>query len=291
MAINIAQLNIFNRIYKSKSSRLLQILVGIYFIFRFITEFRFTQFIFSASSNMSDAQIINAYFLQLLTLLAASLLILGIFTRISTLICLAVFTYLGNLSMNGDGGDNILRIVLFYMLLFDDRLARKFDVKPSLRIAIHNLGVIAIIVQVSILYLTAGTIKLSGETWINGTALYYVSHVEQYSTPYIFIRDLFKNPYFVTLSTYSTIIYQLGFAFMLNNRYHLIWVILGIVFHIGVGFVMGLLTFSFVMIALILFTLSNKEWDLFNRNLQLVVEYSKNILVRLSNYTKVIKIK
>lgn len=156
-----------------------------------------------------------------------------------------------------DGGDNIARIVLCYMLLlnFSRGAASKFSN------AIHNLGVVAIYIQLIIMYLVSGLTKVQGEYWLNGTALYYIQSVEWFSTNIPSVVQAFKNPWVVTLSSYVSMLYMIGFPFMLFNRFHLIWAMLGIAFHLGIAMTMGLIDFSAIMVGLILFTITDQEYQ------------------------------
>ena len=74
------------------------------------------------------------------------------------------------------------------------------------------------------------------------------------------MQELFKNPWIVTFATYSAVLYQVGFPFMLLNRLHWIWIVLGVGFHLGIGVVMGLVSFSIAMMGLVLFTVRDSEW-------------------------------
>jgi hypothetical protein len=114
--------------------------------------------------------------------------------------------------------------------------------------------------QTSIVYFASAAIKLQGEAWIQGIALYTIFNVDEYSLPFAFAKEIFYSPILTTLFTYATIVYQIGFPFMLFNKLHLIWVVIGILFHLGIFIFMGLTTFSIIMIALILFTISDREW-------------------------------
>ena len=241
-------------------ARILQITIGIYLLFRLIGEFRFTKFIYSTAFEITNAEMKIIYAALLGCFIGAVLLLANIQSRLAVLIVLISFIYLGDHSVVGDGGDNILRITLGYMLLLDQRESSLRYSTPSFRVGLHNIGVFAIIAQICIMYWTGGLTKIRGDTWFNGTALYYIMNVEQYTTGLSFIRNLFLSPVIVTLLTYSTIIYQVGFPFMIFNKFHILWAVIGLFFHLGIMFGMGLVTFSLIMMGLILFTLSDSEW-------------------------------
>ncbi len=241
-------------------SRILQIIAGLVVVYRFLTEVRFANFLFEMDPTSLLSSPLVVYASLAGWLIGGLALLTGFFTRAATLVVFLSYVVLESVTVTHDGGDNILRIVLLYMLFFHDKITKPNLIKPGALTFLHNVGVKMTVFQIVVLYLVSGTLKLQGDVWHNGTALYYITNVEQFSTNIGWIRSMFSNPILTTLATYATLAYQIGFSFMLNNRYHLIWVVLGIGFHLGIFVVMGLTTFSVVMIGLILFTVRDAEW-------------------------------
>jgi hypothetical protein len=83
---------------------------------------------------------------------------------------------------------------------------------------------------------------------------------DTFSSGIVWFENLFRNPLVVAAATYGTVLYQVGFAFVLLTRLHLPWVMFGVALHSGIALVMGLLTFGTIMTALVLFTVSDREW-------------------------------
>jgi hypothetical protein len=197
-------------------------------------------------------------------LVALGLGALGLLTdtcaKPATALALGAFWMLENrLPQIGDGGDNIMRIVLVYLLFTSTTRTSRLS---GVRTWFHNLGVFAIVLQVVILYTVSGTSKLMGEPWTNGTALYMVSQVQWFSTP--FFAALFRVPLFTTLAAYATLAYQLSFPFVVFTRYRLMLLSVGIAFHLGIAISMGLVTFSLMMIALELFLIRDEDYARLN---------------------------
>jgi predicted DCC family thiol-disulfide oxidoreductase YuxK len=115
----------------------------------------------------------------------------------------------------------------------------------------------AIAAQLMILYVTSGFMKATGEPWSSGVALYNISQVDSFSLPAL--RDLFKNPYVTTLASYSAMFFLIWFPVAMFSRFKLLWLAMGISFHIGIGTFMGLVTFSSIMISLELFFITDEE--------------------------------
>lgn len=178
-----------------------------------------------------------------------------------------------------DGGDNLSRIILLYLLFakttayfsVDSYLKNKRKgieketiERPighfSLRNLVHNLAILACLTQVCMMYLSSGLHKASGELWTSGTAIYYILQVDEFSHPF-FRNIIHSSELFIVLGTYMTIIVLISFPFLLFNRYTRYLAMLGVIsMHSGIAVVMGLLSFSFIMIANQLLFLTDKEY-------------------------------
>ncbi len=196
-------------------------------------------------------------------LCAALMLLAGVSTRVATFALL--FTYLSfesRFPQITDGGDNLARLALMYMLLLLP--ARAKAAQGSVRTWLHNLGVALLIGQVVILYFTAGMMKAQGSQWMQGTALYMISQVEWVSLPGL--RDVFKHSIVTVSASYMTLAFQVMFPVGVFSRFKLLFLALGMGFHVGIGLFMGLVTFSAVMIGAEAFLIDDEEYsDLFAR--------------------------
>lgn len=261
------------RLFNTVGVRLLQIFVGSAIAYRGLTELAYVPYLYGQDGPMMSGtgsllgpqlgtvvdQLVysppgTGLFFGLW--LAGGLgLVLGYKPRLATFLALLGYLWAEARSITHDGGDNVLRIVLLYMLFLRTSPGRAGPGR-----FFHNLAVIGIYLQLCLLYFVAGTLKLDGDVWKNGTALYYVTQVNWFTPPWPWLQELFKNPWVVTAATYSAVIYQLGFPFMLLNRFHLVWVPVGLAFHLGIGVAMGLVSFSLAMMGLVLFTVRDSEW-------------------------------
>lgn len=184
----------------------------------------------------------------------------------------------------GDGGDNIMRIVLLFLALVNTGAYFSLDAarapraasgrwgwraamrgfcerhRPALAV-VHNAGVLLVLVQLSLLYMSTGLYKVMGELWQNGTALYYILRVDEFSWPGAGV--IYRNPYLVVLGTYGTVLFELMFLPSLFNRWtRYATMICGIVFHASIALVMGLVTFAWSMMSLYPLLLSDEEYTM-----------------------------
>ncbi|MGE7921227.1 HTTM domain-containing protein [Viridibacillus sp. NPDC093762] len=167
-----------------------------------------------------------------------------------------------------DGGNNIMIIVLIYLMFVKtnayfsiDKYSNQNKIKENVYINIlHNFGVLAVTLQFCILYLNSALYKVMGEYWQNGTAIYYILQVDEFNLPWL--TDLIvSSDILIVLMTYSTLLLQIAFPFMLLNKVtKYIALTLVVPLHLGIAFAMGLITFSFIMILIDTILISDEDY-------------------------------
>lgn len=267
--------------------RALHVAIGLLVLFRVFTEGRFALYLYGPE-GLGEGSAINvlgasfggvadlvfqtsagtlAVFVALA--LGALGLILGYRTRLAALVTLIPFFLLEQrLPEVGDGGDNITRLALMFLIFALP--ARSRPLRGSLPVWLHNLSIAAISTQLCILYETSGIMKVMGDKWQHGTALYYISQVEWFSHPAF--REMFKHPLVVTAASYLPMAFLVFFPLALLTRLKLPWIAIGIMFHTGIAISMGLVTFATVMIGLELFMISDEEYRWLGRALRTSLE-------------------
>lgn len=147
-----------------------------------------------------------------------------------------------------------MRLVLFYFMFSSN------GPRSGLSAVIHNLSVLAVVVQLCCIYFFTGLYKVMGDMWQTGVAMYYVSRVHWFTWPGV-SEVIYQNEYFVVLLTYGTVVFELAFPFLLFNRYAR-WgaIVAGFTFHAGIAVLMGLLGFSWVMLSLYFLLLTDTEY-------------------------------
>lgn len=255
--------------------RILQVCIGLLLIYRVATEgpfagylwgpdgigtghvnYRFGQTIASATDLLFESNL-GVHFVLLLILLGATAYLAGVWTWTATLVLVFTFPALGDRNIYLlDGGDVLTNLALMFMLLVLPQRTRRDPGRE--RIWLHNIGVNAITIQLMIVYAVSGFWKAGGKLWMQGTALYSISQVTEFSQPEL--QALFWNGFLVTLLTYGTIIFQLWFPIAILSPLKLPWLLGGLVLHVGIAASMGLITFSLVMMGLDLFLITDDEY-------------------------------
>ncbi|MCP3755117.1 HTTM domain-containing protein [Streptomyces sp. TBY4] len=115
---------------------------------------------------------------------------------------------------------------------------------------LHNAGMLVIMVEVCLIYATAGWYKIQGSRWQDGTALYYPLNLD-YFTPWPGVSSfLASSGTLVMLLSYGTVAVQVAFPFTVFNR-RIKNVLLAVMMleHAGIAVLLGLPFFSLAMIA------------------------------------------
>jgi hypothetical protein len=214
--------------------------------------------------------------LYLATILAGTLLMLGMLTRASTIVTLLLWVslYVSN-PFVGSGGDAILRMVLLYLCFtdagrhwsVDARLrARRGeevrDVVPTwMATTLHNLAMILIVHQIVMVYLASSFWKIQSSVWRDGTAVYYPLQTDAYSPWHDVLQSLYASSAFIAGATYTAIVLQLFFpVFLLYRPARLVALVVITAMHLGIGLMMGIMYFSLVMIAVDMILVSDRSW-------------------------------
>lgn len=156
------------------------------------------------------------------------------------------------------GADVIGSLFLFYLCF--TKCCDFFSVKnyflkypneektPTQQISISTVFVRLMQVQICTIYMYTGFEKLKGNTWWDGTALWTVFANPQFSQyDFTFLR---RVPLFFAVGTFLSILFEIYFpAMMMNKSLRKYWLVAGILFHLGIGMLLGLMTFSFVMVS------------------------------------------
>ncbi|MER0481189.1 HTTM domain-containing protein [Streptomyces sp. Edi2] len=113
----------------------------------------------------------------------------------------------------------------------------------------HNGALLVIMVEVCLIYATAGWYKIQGSRWQDGTAVYYPMHLDYFS-PWPALSELLgSNGVMVMLITYGTVMVQVAFPFtVFNRRLKNVLLVAMICEHLSIAFLLGLPFFSLAMI-------------------------------------------
>jgi len=146
-----------------------------------------------------------------------------------------------------DGGDRLIGQLLFYLMV--SSLATVADPRcHPIRTTIRNLAFLSTRVQICIVYAAAALVKLGGECWPRGEAMYYVLQTDEYTTP-IIRYAIGTQGLTLALATYGVLLFQLSFTYLIwRDPTRKTMMLVGTFLHLQISFVLGLVSFGFAMI-------------------------------------------
>lgn len=183
---------------------------------------------------------------------------LGFRANLSALIlflCLTSFHHRNLLIFHS--GDTLIRVCLFLLIFgpigkmysIDSWLAKRSggDKKPE-QIYCSPWTQNLLRFQVAIVYAQSTLSKMEGETWWNGTAVYYASRMEDfYKFP---VPVIFDHVLGFQIATWTTLAIELALWTLIwvkELRYYVL--VLGVLLHLGIDWTMNLPVFENLMIA------------------------------------------
>ncbi|WP_264530143.1 HTTM domain-containing protein [Flavobacterium sp. N502540] len=204
---------------------------------------------FSISHDQATTLLLELFFC------ACCFLMIGLFTRISTVICF--FLHLAFINTGNGfiyGVDVFTQLALFYGMFFP--LNATYSIDSSIGISKFKktsvwsgISIRMIQIQMCIVYLSTGIEKSLGKQWLNGEAIWRTLMMPIFKTyDFSWISNYPFIP--VTLGIFVLII-EIGYSvFIWYPKTRTIWYIFIILLHINIGVIMGMWFFAFVMIFL-----------------------------------------
>lgn len=198
-----------------------------------------------------------------LSLLAS---LFGLFTRSSLIIALICMTSLHQRNIwLLSSSEVLMRLVMILLicspcghsLSLDSLLGRYF---PSFRQKRNwPLWSVRILqIQISVVYLWTVWHKLKGETWLDGTAVYYATRLESMTN--FTVPFLMDSAIFLKLATWATLAIEFAMgALVWFKKLRKPVIILGILFHLGIEYTMSIPFFELSMILLLTNFISPEE--------------------------------
>ncbi len=164
-----------------------------------------------------------------------------------------------------NGGDNLLKFILLYMIFTD--CYRYFTVnnskelkKDSISYFMNQISVLSIKIHLSLIYLVSALFKFNAKVWFSGVATYYTLQIERFKGTDM-NSVLAKNGTFVTLSTYVTLFWELLFPFLVWHKTGKYFVFaLGIMIHLGIYIFMMIHDFEILFMMCYGFFITDEEW-------------------------------
>ncbi|MFK7821471.1 MAG: HTTM domain-containing protein [Planctomycetaceae bacterium] len=180
----------------------------------------------------------------------------GLFTRATSILSMAILiSYSYRAHLANYGLDQINALLTFYLCIAPcgarfsvDQMIRKKRGKPTVvRPSVAaNLATRLTQVHFCVIYSFAGLAKLQGEGWWNGEAIWMAVANSEYQT--MDMTWIAWYPWISDIATHTTILFELTFWVLVWGRCRPVVLATAAALHIGIGAMMGMWTFAFIMI-------------------------------------------
>ena len=211
-----------------------------------LKDFAFVLYNYSGS-NLAYYFIIPVILLSLLSLLFLKTLPHWISTLSNILIWILVINIHNKIYPALTGGNYLLNQFLF----FNCFLAATYNTGETwqnlLKICIHNFAVLAIMIQICLVYFLSALAKCADPAWLSGSALSSVMNVHHY---YLYNKiEFLNNNFLILFLNYLVIFYQFSFPVLVFfKRIKKPFIVIGVLMHLYISFAMGLVEFGLIMI-------------------------------------------
>lgn len=166
-----------------------------------------------------------------------------------------------------NGGDNILKFLILYMVFIDSYKyfsLKKFTPLSSigkyLSTFSSNIAGFSICLHICFVYFISGWHKIHSDVWYNGVATYYILSLERFKGT-LWNDIIVKNGVFVTISTYFTMLIEIYYPVLVwFSKTKKIAVICAVLMHLGIFVFMMLYGFQLIFIVVQGFFFSNLQW-------------------------------
>lgn len=205
---------------------------------------------------------------------AALLLAIGLATRLSSTVVFVLLATLHNRDqVILNSADTVMMVMSAYLMLAPAGAACSVD--RLLRVRMGREGADApriqpwaqrlMQLQIATIYCVATFAKWPGDTWRNGTAVYYayaLPDIHRFPVPWIDVHHV----WFVHLLTWGTMAIELSMWTLVWFRRTRLYVLAaGVLLHLGIEYALNLPMFAFIMIASYLVFLRESDLQNFAR--------------------------
>lgn len=152
-----------------------------------------------------------------------------------------------------NGGDNLLYFVLLYLAFANSY--NFFSISKSKRnnltsTLLSNLSSLSICIHFCLIYFVSAMHKINANVWFHGVANYYIFSLERFQGTSLNLT-LAKNSFFVTISTYFTLLIELFYPILVWFKpTKNIMILSAVLLHMGIFIFMMLYDFQVIFITI-----------------------------------------
>lgn len=226
----------------------------------YLNSFHFSLF------QIFQESLFNTYLIYFVTLISLFFVTIGLFSR--TALFLA---FLGIVSLHMrniwilSSADVLIRCVFmilvwspcYNVLSLDSIIASKRGMPLPIKASQWTWRLLQI--QICVVYLWTFWSKIKGDAWFDGSAVYYATRLEtlkHYTLPWVL-----DNKYSLMFLTWSSLLTEVALGILVwFNKTRKPVIIAGVIFHLGIEYVMAIPFFEWIMIVLLLNFFTPEEY-------------------------------
>lgn len=194
---------------------------------------------------------------HIIALIVFAMLVVGFQTRVISVLA-AIFTLSYCHRLNGAlfGLDQVNAMIAIYLMVgrsgdvwsIDRWLAiRRGDLTPPIPRASTNIAMRLIQLHMCVIYLFGGIGKMRGETWWDGSAVWFAFASLEYQS--LDMTWMVRWPWLISILTHITVFWETFYCFLVWSRYtRPICLGLAVAVHGGIALSLGMPTFGIAMI-------------------------------------------
>jgi hypothetical protein len=203
--------------------------------------------------------------LYLLFNLQALLLLLGLWTRFQAAsVFLHLISFQHRNDLIRDGEDIVFRMFSFFLIFLPlggvwslDAQRRRGALRPHPKWPLRLMQI-----QTCLVFLSSGAYKARGAAWRDGTALYYVSRLEDFFGRFWLPQGIFDSLMVLQLATWTVIFVELAIPIAIwIPRMRRLCIAMAIGLHLAIDYSMHLFLFQWVMMLGWLTFLTSEDLD------------------------------
>lgn len=200
-------------------------------------------------------------------IIAAIFVVIGFGTRYSVAyVVLGIISFHNHMPFNINGGDTFMRLVGIFLIFSSCGYAYSIDNWIAKRKGLEvpekacPWGQRMIQIQLAIAYCDTFWCKFSGVQWLDGTAVYYATHLQDLQR--IPIPFLFENLFFCKILSWFTLVIEIAIWTLVWIKECRYWVLLATFFlHFGIDMAINLPVFEWAFIATLITFVEGEDLD------------------------------
>lgn len=221
--------------------------------------------------NLTPELLIFLVSLQILSLIFFTI---GYKTRLSSILSFILMVSFHQRNINIlSSSDLLMRILFMYMVFAPAANAYSIDswlakIKGSpLKREYASWTLRLIQIQIAVVYVSTVIAKAKGITWLDGSAVYYATRLEDFTR--FSVPLVLDWKWSLALITWSTLIVELALGTLIFvDEFRKPLIVLGLVFHLGIEYMMSIPTFEWLMIICLMAMFKIEDYRVFDHKLR-----------------------